>query len=378
MLEKNIGFLNCVSNGDWYGDLKNEENNLNNLKILNSLDLVLYHYYYSQNLLKNTFYRVSCWNRPAYGKAISTLGNPDRWIEDVGNRLINSVTMTINSNPTPENPYMNIYEYNTQNIQNNGTGGINKSRLTTIKANYFNVLKVSSGDFSSMMTRYGWREGTVNDINLRSCRAYQRAEDRQNKKQRAEEMKKKFGDEVADAILGDYDAIPLIIPEDEIVNGYEISARSGEHNFLIEEDYNLLIKIWLDIDKYPNFSDVNSFMKACHRGKYQFCSDWNKMDEFGECFGGYWKYPEGSVEKENAYDLSFRKNILCIYSLPYPDHVLIKTVNWGCNSRQESVPFSNEICEWVRRKYNLMNPHGPELPIKTPVIPEDFKVWMMG
>ena len=106
MNDRLFGFLNRVSG--WDNDLKNEENNLLILNCVNSLDLVLYHYfYYSQNILKNTFYRIHCLNRSgsndtAVPSGISSQGNPVRWIDEVGKHLIKSVTITINTDPTPD------------------------------------------------------------------------------------------------------------------------------------------------------------------------------------------------------------------------------------------------------------------------------------
>lgn len=85
------------------------------------------------------------------------------------------------------------------------------------------------------------------------------------------------------------------------------------------------------------------------------CSDWSKMDEHGTSYGGFWWFPEGSYEYENAYKLSREKSGLCLWSLPYPKRFLLETIDIGCLNRMESVRYSNFVCEWMKRKIEQMN-----------------------
>ena len=80
------------------------------------------------------------------------------------------------------------------------------------------------------------------------------------------------------------------------------------------------------------------------------CSDWSKQDREGECYGGFYKYPEDSYERIHAYDLSRADNGKGLWELPYPKEVVMETVELGCYNRMESVNYSNFLCEWVKRK----------------------------
>ena len=88
------------------------------------------------------------------------------------------------------------------------------------------------------------------------------------------------------------------------------------------------------------------------------CAIWYKIDRHGETFGGFWKYPEGSKERENAFELSREDNGKGLYELPYPKEVILETIIMGCGNSRECVRYSNFICEWVKRKIvriNLVN-----------------------
>ena len=80
------------------------------------------------------------------------------------------------------------------------------------------------------------------------------------------------------------------------------------------------------------------------------CSDWYKQDRHGNCFGGFWEYPEGSYQHENARQLSYDDNMKGLLELPYPREFILETIHIGCNNRQESVRYSNFLCEWMERK----------------------------
>ncbi len=122
-------------------------------------------------------------------------------------------------------------------------------------------------------------------------------------------------------------------------NGFKLSDK----DIIVIDNklYYYYITIW---SKKENSMTFEEFEKLC-----DFCSDWKKMDEHGECFGGFWNYPEGSYERENAGKLSYQKNIKCLWNLPWPKHFIIYTVKRGCNDRMESVRYSNEFCEMMYR-----------------------------
>ncbi|MBX9636525.1 MAG: hypothetical protein K2Q45_03130 [Nitrosomonas sp.] len=79
------------------------------------------------------------------------------------------------------------------------------------------------------------------------------------------------------------------------------------------------------------------------------CTDWNKMDLEGESFGGYYKYPEDSDERDNAYTLTRELAIKKLCKLPFP-YALIKWITmYGCNTRLESYRFVKNTCLWFDR-----------------------------
>jgi hypothetical protein len=89
---------------------------------------------------------------------------------------------------------------------------------------------------------------------------------------------------------------------------------------------------------------------TCLKNGDVLCSDWNKMDENGESFGGFWKYPEGSEERENAYTLQGEANQKALLALPFPYRLIRWTIEFGCPRRCESVKFTRECCQWVHEK----------------------------
>jgi hypothetical protein len=141
---------------------------------------------------------------------------------------------------------------------------------------------------------------------------------------------------------------PMEMKKEEEVNGYKLgSCRQLAFTYGC---FLQIAKLWHNQEENAKYDTFEMF---CN--EVRFCSDWNKMDKYGECFGGYWKYPEGSPERENAWELSYTENIKCVYDLPYPKAVIARSIQDGCNSRSESVPMSNYYCEWVKRKMAQIN-----------------------
>lgn len=94
--------------------------------------------------------------------------------------------------------------------------------------------------------------------------------------------------------------------------------------------------------------------------KANLCTDWHKMDTEGESYGGFWRYPEGSDERENAWDLSYAANTKALLDLPYPYRLIKTSITYGCNTRRESVKFSREVCEWFDRMIQKTMPERYE------------------
>lgn len=131
--------------------------------------------------------------------------------------------------------------------------------------------------------------------------------------------------------------------ETEEVNGYKLYNVDGTANLFVLSFYEKLIEL-MDSKKEWTFEEWRQAMeKTC-------CSDWMKQDRHGVCFGGFWRYPEGSYEKENAYNLSFEDNCMGMFELPFSKELLLETIEIGCCNRLESVRYSNFLCVWLQRK----------------------------
>lgn len=147
---------------------------------------------------------------------------------------------------------------------------------------------------------------------------------------------------------------------------------TDKYTKVIEEqksDYQRVIEKWTDTIQFPNFKSFKEFYEKCDE---IMCTDWYKMDETGKCYGGFYEYPEDSFEKANAFTLSQRKNALELYKLPYPDHVLLETVHIGCETRHESVSFSDLVCKEVAKRYASEISHIKNIFPLTDLISDDM------
>lgn len=133
----------------------------------------------------------------------------------------------------------------------------------------------------------------------------------------------------------------------EIENGLKLFDIDPNINVFDFHEFKKMSTM-LKIPKTCLFEDWRLNMKATA------CTDWNKQDENGNSFGGPWKYPEGSYEKMNAWDLSFDKSCQLMFDLPFSKEALLHTIKFGCSDRNESVKYSNFLCIWVLRKEHKM------------------------
>lgn len=138
--------------------------------------------------------------------------------------------------------------------------------------------------------------------------------------------------------------ISIIMSKTEIVNGYNLYDLNEKNGKIF--DYQHFTKLT------ELFHTKNTMNKAQFMTKYwnDTCSDWAKQDECGECFAGYWKYPEDSEEYKNRFHLTKTANGEALYKLPYSHALIFETIEIGCGNRQESVRYTNFLCEVIKRK----------------------------
>jgi hypothetical protein len=150
-----------------------------------------------------------------------------------------------------------------------------------------------------------------------------------------------------------YKTSKIKMSTDEEINGYKLEDTTRIDGLWFAYDY------FLKLEKLYNEPNVITEDEFYEKYDEQACSDWSKQDEHGECFGGFWKYPEGSHEKENAWYLSRKANGNALFKLPYSHSLIFETIEYGCGTRQESVAFSNFMCEYVKRMIELKPPDAP-------------------
>ena len=128
---------------------------------------------------------------------------------------------------------------------------------------------------------------------------------------------------------------------DEIVNGYALTDwfHFSEVGY---RTYQHLCELWDDPDDLSYEEFVEKFNKDT-------CTDWNKMDEYGDPYGGFYRSEDPKI-KENAYHLSGAHNRKMLWKLPFPKRFLLETVEIGCGRRHESVKDSNHMAVWFQRK----------------------------
>ena len=138
---------------------------------------------------------------------------------------------------------------------------------------------------------------------------------------------------------------PLRMSSEEKVNGYALYAMEYLRPFT-RRYFGELVTMWKE--------DAWTEQELRDKFNVYACSDWSKMDDHGECFGGFWREPEGSYERKNASRLSHAHNLDALCSLPFPHRVKWETVDIGCRNRFESVRYTNFLCTWLQRKMEQM------------------------
>ncbi len=143
--------------------------------------------------------------------------------------------------------------------------------------------------------------------------------------------------------LSKYDE-KLGMTDKKTVNGYKL--------YNVEETIQIFkIRDFIQLNKLLFSEDINiSYDEFVKILEDKFCSDWYKEDVNGECYGGYWEYPKGSYERENAYDLTFKSQCDGLWNLPYPKQMIIEMINHACCRRMDNVRGVNCLCEWIKQK----------------------------
>jgi hypothetical protein len=146
---------------------------------------------------------------------------------------------------------------------------------------------------------------------------------------------------------------PTILKEDEEENGFKL--YNVDVNLYTYSSFKDLVQLMATPDSLDvsNLSDTG-YKLWNKKMSNVACSDWNKQDEHGVCYGGYWAEPKDSQEYKNAWHLSFERSCKCMWNLPFSQAILLKTIEIGCASRRESVRYSNFICVWIMRKLKAM------------------------
>lgn len=157
---------------------------------------------------------------------------------------------------------------------------------------------------------------------------------------------------------------PMFMSRDEVVNGYHLYDLKQGEAIMTYRLFKHLTTLFNQVEE-PGMN-LHSFLKMYGEA---VCSDWGKMDECGNCFGGFYDYPEGSMERDNAFNLTYNRNGRALFKLPFNKRFLIETIHMGCSTRKECVRYSNFIGEWIRRKQDLIN---FEMLKKTKVLSDDL------
>jgi len=139
---------------------------------------------------------------------------------------------------------------------------------------------------------------------------------------------------------------PFSMTENEEINGYKLFTI--DDRLFAYDDFLEYQKLWESNDQL----DKSTFEKEYNKIA---CADWSKMQPDGTSFGGFYDYPEGSHERENAHMLTRNQNCEALWDLPYPKKFILETIKIGCSWRRESVRRSNFMCEWMKRKINQLN-----------------------
>lgn len=136
----------------------------------------------------------------------------------------------------------------------------------------------------------------------------------------------------------------ITLSEEQEVNGYKLYNITKD--MMSVDMFLQYVEMW---EKNEEMT-IEEFEKEFYN---KVCTEWYKMDRNGESYGGFYKYPEGSSEKDDAWNLTIKDNMIGLYELPYPKKFVLETIKLGCNNRMECVRYSNMICELYKQKFDF-------------------------
>lgn len=156
---------------------------------------------------------------------------------------------------------------------------------------------------------------------------------------------------------GDPYYLPLVTSEEEMVNGYHL-YQTGPFPMWSRQLFDQLVQMYKgEYEEPEDWPQGGDWTKEKLESVFssEACTEWSKMDHHGEYYSGYWKYPEGTEERDNAFTLSRQQNLKELCKLPFANRLKWATVDMGCKNRMESVRYTNFVCVWVERKMKQMN-----------------------
>lgn len=142
-----------------------------------------------------------------------------------------------------------------------------------------------------------------------------------------------------------YNLTPIILKKDQIINSYNLYDTVGNWFNIFELSY--LFKLFNDKTVYTFIEFYNKFDENA-------CTTWNKMNKNGEYYSSSDSDSDDKLES-NSWENKRRINARALYELQYSHKLLLYTVNYGCNTGNESVKYSNCMCYWIEQKINMLN-----------------------
>lgn len=147
---------------------------------------------------------------------------------------------------------------------------------------------------------------------------------------------KNVSDRISEVNNIGYNKTIIHLSEDEKINNYNL--YNCNYNLFDQINFLELCELWNSSKNYT----WEEFYKIYDE---KACSEWNEIDENGNSIYsdifGYW-------------DTTRKRNGELLYNLPYSKDFILKTIDIGCNTLNESVRFSNFLCIFMERKIKAL------------------------